>query len=124
MDNIIRQEAEKARPFIEAALEYSNGTHTFGDVVGALVSGEMQLWATDTAAVVTELQMFPQYRACNFFLAGGDMNQLAHFQRVIGEWAKAQGCQRLTITGRRGWERTFLKDEGYTPKWTTFSKEL
>jgi hypothetical protein len=124
MDNIIRQEAEKARPFIEAALEYSGGTHTFGDVVGALVSGEMQLWATDTAAVVTELQMFPQYRACNFFLAGGDMNQLAHFQRVIGEWAKAQGCQRLTITGRRGWERTFLKDEGYTPKWTTFSKEL
>jgi hypothetical protein len=124
MDNIIRQEAEKARPFIEAALEYSGGTHTFGDVVGALVSGEMQLWATDSAAVVTELQMFPQYRACNFFLAGGDMNQLAHFQRVIGEWAKAQGCQRLTITGRRGWERTFLKDEGYTPKWTTFSKEL
>ena len=124
MDNIIRQEAEKARPFIEAALEYSGGTHTFGDVVGALVSGEMQLWATDTAAVVTELQMFPQYRACNFFLAGGDMNQLAHFQRVIGEWAKAQGCQRLTITGRRGWERTFLKDEGYTPKWITFSKEL
>jgi hypothetical protein len=124
MDNIIRQEAEKARPFIEAALEYSCGTHTFGDVVGALVSGEMQLWATDSAAVVTELQMFPQYRACNFFLAGGDMNQLAHFQRVIGEWAKAQGCQRLTITGRRGWERTFLKDEGYTPKWTTFSKEL
>lgn len=124
MDNIIRQEAEKARPFIEAALEYSGGTHTFGDVVGALVSGEMQLWATDAAAVVTELQMFPQYRACNFFLAGGDMNQLAHFQRVIGEWAKAQGCQRLTITGRRGWERTFLKDEGYTPKWTTFSKEL
>lgn len=124
MDNIIRQEAEKARAFIEAALEYSGGTHTFGDVVGALVSGEMQLWATDTTAVVTELQMFPQYRACNFFLAGGDMNQLAHFQRVIGEWAKAQGCQRLTITGRRGWERTFLKDEGYTPKWTTFSKEL
>jgi hypothetical protein len=124
MDNIIREEAEKARPFIEAALEYSGGTHTFGDVVAALVSGEMQLWATDSAAVVTELQMFPQYRSCNFFLAGGDMNQLAHFQRVIGEWAKAQGCQRLTITGRRGWERTFLKDEGYLPKWTTFSKEL
>lgn len=124
MDNIIRQEAEKARPFIEAALEYSGGTHTFGDVVDALVSGEMQLWATDSAAVVTELQVFPQRKACNFFLAGGDMNQLAHFQRVIGEWAKAQGCQRLIITGRRGWERTFLKDEGYAPKWTTFSKEL
>ena len=124
MDNIIRQEAEKARPFIEAALEYCGGTHTFADVVSGLVAGDMQLWATEKAAVVTELQMSPQYRSCHFFLAGGDMNELAHFQRVIGEWAKAQGCRQLTIAGRRGWERTFLKDEGYTPKWTTFSKEL
>lgn len=124
MENIIRQEAMKARPFIEAALEYCGGTHTFGDVVNALVNGDMQLWATDKAAVVTELQVFPQFMACNFFLAGGDMNELAHFQRVIGEWAKSQGCERLTITGRRGWERTFLKDEGYVTKWTTFSKEL
>lgn len=124
MENIIRQEAMKARPFIEAALEYCGGTHTFGDVVNALVNGDMQLWATDKAAVVTELQVYPQFKACHFFLAGGDMTQLAHFQRVISEWAKAQGCERMTLTGRRGWEKTFLKGEGYAPIFTTFSKEL
>lgn len=124
MDEATRQAAEQARPFIEAALEYAGGTHNFDDVVAGLVSGEMQLWATDTAAVVTEIQTYPRLKVCHFFLAGGDMARLAHFQRVIAEWAKSQGCARITLAGRRGWERTFLKGEGYAPTLTTLSKEL
>lgn len=124
MEKAIREAAKKARPFLEPALKYALGTHTFDDVVDGLVSGEMQLWANDKAAVITEIQTYPRMKVCHFFLAGGDLNELDLFQRVIGQWAKSLGCTRLTLAGRRGWERSFLRGQGYSPKWSILSKEL
>jgi hypothetical protein len=37
-------ELERCRPWIEAAMEYSGGTHEFEDIVQALIDGRMQFW--------------------------------------------------------------------------------
>lgn len=117
-------EQAKARPFIEAALEYSHGTHTFDDVVRDLDNGHMQLWCTDRAAVVTEIHQTPRVKSCHVFLAGGDLDEIARIQEPLEGWARSIGCTRMTLAGRRGWERTFLRDEGYAPAYTVMMKEL
>jgi hypothetical protein len=34
------------------------------------------------------------------------------------------GCTRVSLAGREGWSKTFLRDEGYKPKWFVLSKDL
>jgi len=43
---------------------------------------------------------------------------------LIESWGKSIGCTRVTLAGRRGWSKTFLKDEGYSPQWTVMAKDL
>ncbi len=57
-------------------------------------------------------------------VAGGNLDELKSMRPVIESWAKQLGCARVTLAGRKGWEKTFLKDEGYEPKWFMLSKEL
>jgi hypothetical protein len=121
---ISTERVERARPFLEAALEYTQGTHTYADVVQDLDTGKSQLWDTDQAAVVTEIHVSPRAKTCHLFLAGGDLNELERILRVIERWAKSEGCTRMSLAGRRGWERTFLRGEGYAPAWTVMTKEL
>lgn len=121
---IDRARIERARPFLEAALEYTQGTHTFADVVQDLDTSMAQLWDTERAAVVTQILVAPRSKSCHLFLAGGEMAELERILRVIEQWAKAQGCQRMTLAGRPGWTRSFLRGEGYEPAWTILSKEL
>jgi hypothetical protein len=59
-----QEQLERLRHHVEAALEYSGGTHNFDDVA------------------------------------------------------------EMVEAGRRGWSKTFLKDEGYSPQWSVMAKEL
>lgn len=114
----------KCRKYIEDALEYSGGTHTFNDIAAGVLSGKFQLWPNHNSAVVTEVVVYPQLKDLHYFLAGGNLDELKAMRPVIDGWGKSIGCTRVTLAGRKGWERTFLKDEGYEPKWFILSKEL
>lgn len=115
---------ERLKPLIANALDYAEGTHTLDDVRDMIAAGRVHLWPAEKSVVLTEFVEFPQMRTCNFWLAAGDMAELAEMEKTISPWAKAHGCARVTIHGRKGWAKTFLADRGYAPKWVTFSKEL
>lgn len=117
-------ELVKCRKYIEDALEYSAGTHTFNDIAAGVLSGKFQLWPNHNSAVVTEIVVYPQLKDLHFFLAGGNLDELKAMRPLIEQWGKSIGCTRVSLAGRKGWERTFLKDEGYEPKWFILSKEL
>lgn len=121
---IARDRIERARPFLEPALEYTQGTHTYADVVRDLDNGLLQLWDTDRAAVVTEIIRYPRYVTCHVFLAGGELSEIERMAPIIEDWAKAQGCAKMTLAGRAGWTKSFLRDRGYRTAWTVMSKEL
>jgi|TARA_R110000772_G_scaffold51719_7_gene118735 hypothetical protein len=118
------EDVHRSRAYIEAALEYSQGTHTFTDVAAGLLSGRYQLWAGEKSAVVSEITVYPQMKVLNYFLAGGDLDEIKTIHAHIDDWGKRQGCTRATIAGRPGWARTFLKDEGYEPTWFILKKDL
>jgi hypothetical protein len=117
-------ELNRCRTWIEDALEYAGGTHNFNDIAAGVLSDRYQIWPSNNSVVVTEIVVYPQLKDLHYFLAGGNLDELKAMRPIIEAWGKELGCTRVSLAGRKGWERTFLKDEGYRPNWFVLSKEL
>lgn len=118
------EDFERLRHHVAAALEYSGGTHKVEDIAEGILAGRFQFWPGRDSAVVTEIIVYPQLKDLHYFLAGGDLDELRLMRPLIEQWGKSIGCSRVSLAGRKGWERTFLKDEGYEPKWFILCKDL
>lgn len=119
----LMQELERCRKWISDALEYSEGTHEFGDIVKAVTSGKMQLWCGERAAIVTEIVCYPNKKVLHIFLAGGEMDAVLDMEASIIHWAKQQGCRSLTLAGRKGWVKT-LANRDWKHAHTVLAKEI
>ena len=119
----ISEELERCKDWIEAALEYSGGTHEWSDIVEGIHSLRYQFWPAEKGCAVTEIIMFPKKKIFHVFLAGGEMDQIVDMNDSAAQFAKAQGCDGMSIAGRKGWSRV-LKNEGWTESFTTLAKEL
>ena len=113
----------RCRPWIEAALEYSGGTHDYFDVCQAVFTGKMQLWAAEKGCMVTEIVVYPKKKVLHIFLAGGELDQILDMEGSLIEWGKMQGCSSLTLAGRKGWIRT-LKDRNWNECFSVVGKEI
>ena len=103
---IPQDEWERCAPWIEAALARGMGFHTLEDVLDQCVAGRAVFWPGKRSAVVTEFQFYPRAKALNYWLIGGDLDELLdEMAPHIEAWAKAEGCTDVTGAGRRGWER-------------------
>ena len=119
MDN----ELERCKPWIEAALSYSGGTHYFIDVAEGIYKGTMQLWPTPKGCIVTEIVVYPNTRALNVFLAGGELDEILHMTENVKEWAKLEGCSFASFNGRFGWQK-HLEKIGWKPRSITMHMEF
>ena len=116
-------EFERCKPWIEAALEYSGGTHTIEDIAQGIAERRLQFWPAPNGCLVTELVKYPRTRVLNVFLGGGEFDQLVDMHGDVIAWAKLQGCTAATISGRKGWERAF-KPLGWEYQFTTLKKDF
>ena len=114
----------RLRQHVEAALEYSGGTHNFDDIVEMVQDNKLQVWPASESIVLTEIISYPRLKNLHYFLAGGDLIELSRMRPMIESWGKSLGCTRVTLAGRKGWARTFLQDEGYRPQWSVMAKDL
>ena len=114
----------RLRKHIEAALEYSAGTHTIDDVADGILEGKFQCWEGKESIIITEIVVYPRLKDLHFFLAGGDLDEISLMEPLITAWGKSLGCTRVSLAGRKGWQKSFLKERGYEPKWSVLSKEL
>lgn len=120
----MNEEFERLRHHVVAALEYSGGSHAVEDIAEGIRQEHFQLWPGANSVIVTEIIVYPQLKNLHFFLAGGDLDELQLMHPLIESWGKSEGCSRVSLAGRKGWERTFLRDSGYEPKWFVMSKDL
>lgn len=111
------------RHHIEAALAYSNGTHDFESVRDAIIAGTMQLWPAKNSAAVTEIVEYARKTIINVFLAGGDLDEIARNIDAVAAWGKAQGCDSMTMSGRKGWLRV-LDKHGFEPVFVVMERVL
>lgn len=114
----------RLQPHIEAALEYSQGTHTADDVLEQISTGELQLWPGQDSVVITQIITFPRKKVLHIFLAGGNQKELKEMDPYVVQWAKDQGCTALTFTGRLGWARSEMRDIGFELTHVMMSKEI
>jgi len=119
-----QEHLKRLRHHVEAALEYSGGTHNFDDIAEMVEKQQLQLWPAKDSVVLTEIIVYPRLKNLHYFLAGGDLDELSRMRPLIESWGKSLGCTRVTLAGRRGWQKSFLKDEGYSPQWSVLAKEL
>jgi hypothetical protein len=104
----------KYRRQIEAALVYSGHSHDFDDVAAMVAAGKAQFWPGRTSVIITEIIVEPRHKVLHFFLAGGDLAELEQMTPIIEQWGRERGCTRASLVGRKGWDRTFLKRQGWT----------
>lgn len=114
----------RCRHWIEGALEHDGGLYLIEDVEAAIEAGEATFWPGRESACVTQFWEFPRAKALNFWLAGGDLEELlGEMLPEIEAWARAHDCTRLVVAGRRGWARAMRK-HGYAEYWTALGKEI
>ena len=105
-------ELERCRGWIEAALEYGGGTHIFEDIVDAKDS-----------CLVTEITVYPRKKVLHVFLGGGDLNEILGMHESVVQWAISQGCESLTMTGRKGWVKA-LQNDGWKSQLVLLEKRF
>jgi hypothetical protein len=123
-DALTRLDFERLSGYISEALAYSGDTHDPEDVWAGIAEGRFQLWPGNDSVVVTEMLQYPKRRVLHVFLAAGNLPELKQMYPVIERWARELGCSRVSLAGRPGWERTFLREEGWTPRWSVMAKEI
>lgn len=114
---------KRCEDWIKSALEYGGGTHDIEDVFRAILESRMQLWPAENGCLVTEILVYPRKKVLHIFLAGGEMGQITDMHHDVIEWAKAQGCTALTLSGRKGWIKALAKF-GWKEKLVSLSKEI
>ena len=114
---------QKVEKILEPALEYDN-THNMQDVADCIDSCTMQLWPGTHSAVVTQIQDFPRMKVLHIFLAGGNLENLETLTPHIQKFAEDMECRKITLTGRRGWSRTFVSKFNMKPTHYWLSTEV
>lgn len=116
-------ELERCKQWIEDALKYSGDTHDYKDIVDAVLSGNMHLWAGEKACTVTLFTVYPKKKIFHVFLAGGDLDEILEIEKSMVEFAKHNDCDALTLSGRVGWKKV-LRDLNWNEHFLTLKKEI
>jgi hypothetical protein len=75
-------------------------THTLAEARAEVEQGKTLFWPGRLSAALTE-----PCRDMHIWSAGGDLKELIEMERACSDWSKAHGFERMTIDGRKGWER-------------------
>jgi hypothetical protein len=117
------KELLRCRKWIESALDKGGNTHNFIHIVDGVISGHMQLWAGPKGCAVTEIIVYPNKKVLHVFLAGGNLDQITDMHDDAMEWGKVQGCDGMTLVGRKGWKKA-LSDKGWKEQHMVIAKEF
>lgn len=114
----------RCSPWLQAALD-CDPSHTLDEVKYLVMNNpaRVQFWPGESAAVVTEIADYPQYRAFNFWLAGGSFAEMVRGHGSTEAFARTCGCHRMTSLSRLGMLKR-MAPLGYRPLYVKMSKEL
>lgn len=116
--------------FLRPAIERSNGRWTPEDVFRELAAGTMQCWVLIEGPLlygvgVTSIRVYPGLKSLECMWLGGVDSHLwmQLLDETVSRWAISEGCTRMEIAGRKGWERMGAAI-GFRPSYVFFEKEL
>lgn len=126
----IGQYQKIAVPFIQSALEYTDGESTLKDTLDGIATQKKQLWLIKAGdefigGVVTQIYTTDSgMKIGEVTLAAGRNYPLwNHFTDVVGVWFKEMGCACVQVIGRPGWAKR-LQGNGFNQRYTVLRKGL
>lgn len=123
---MLETEFERVWPKLEAAVAEEVGGAGFSKeaILRALLSGELILWTSDNSAALTETNVQETRKTLHIWVAGGKLKELlGDIYPRIEEFARLNGFQYVTASGRDAWARV-CRGIGFAPVYTTFAKEM
>lgn len=118
-----------AEPWVQKACE-TNGGFDAKHILEFLKSGHMQLWMAigeDNkvfCVCVTEIRQYPNFKVCDLRITTGEQyERWVGFMDSICKWARQNGCKKMEVFARPGWER-ILKQQGFRKTHVQIEKEL
>lgn len=112
------------KDLVESALVYTEGSHTFEDIAAGIDLGQFKLLVAPNSLMLLEVIEYPQRKDLHVFLAAGKLEELEKMTPAVEEFGRRLGCKFITLSGRRGWERTYLRGRGWKQTSIVMSKEL
>ncbi len=112
---------EEHLQYLEPSVAVLHGTHTPEDLKLLVENGSLQCWFGAKSILLTEIINYPQKRALNLFLSGGNLDELLVIKESVEKFAKDRGCQLIFGVGRKGWEKF---GDGYHGKFVFKVKEI
>ncbi len=116
-------EWERLSPLIQQALDRDGNTHSLEDLKKLVLSGKAQFWPTKNSVGISEILSTPKCRTLSVWLAAGKMDEVLELAEAAAKFGKSQGCQKMRVSGRKGWERV-MRYIGYSFKNITLERIL
>lgn len=110
------------RQLFHEALAYSGET-TEARVIADLKAGLAFILEGDGYLAVCSVNQYPALKELSVDYLAGELHAVLGAEGRLLETARAEGCSRLTMCGRRGWGK-YLRRMGWTFQRVTFSKEI
>lgn len=118
-------------PWVVTALRRGNADQSPDDVRGHIERGTMQFWLAwadgeprPRGVWITEILESARGRLCNIVVLAGDKFEMWRpLEAYLAEWAREQGCVRMSLVGRRGWARR-LKAGGWREAAVTLERQI
>lgn len=121
-EELLIDEFARCAPYLMAAIDYNGGECSLADVYDGIRSGAYALMGGKASALVLEPVAHPSgKRVLNFFLAGGDLEELKQMEQQVCQWARVEGYDSVAIFGRRGWLKRL---DGYTEQAVYMEKKI
>lgn len=129
-----KDQVDKVWPLAEKLVSDAceeHGGYNANDILEYLKAGLMQLWmAIDgesnkvICVCVTEIRQYPNFKVCDLRITTGEQyDRWFNYMDQICEWARSEGCKRMEIFARPGWER-ILKHKGFNKTHVQLEKDL
>lgn len=131
--NFNKDEVEKVWPLAKELVQkacQTNGGFNAEHILEFLKEGTMQLWMAideDNKVIcccVTEIRQYPNFKVCDLRITTGEQfERWVDYMDNICEWAKSNGCKKMEVFARPGWER-ILKHKGFKKTHVQIEREL
>jgi hypothetical protein len=99
---------EAMRGPLTRAIGLMDDVADFDSVRDDVASGRMQVFTTGDSILLAEVQQYRRTKILQLCYGAGALHEMEPWFEKVLEWGKEQGCTKVVMVGRRGWERTFL----------------
>lgn len=110
-----------ARPIIKAAIDRTE-LSSFDDLEQQVLEGDQLLWLAWSDHIEAAATTHLSNNVCTLTACSGyNRNRWLPLFAEIEKYAKAEGCKKMRLFGRKGWERVL---DGYRVEHVILEKQL